>query len=315
MFSVIIPLYNKKSFVKRAIDSVLAQSFQAFEVIVVDDGSSDGGGNLVKTEYGEKVKLISQVNLGVSSARNAGIRQANYPWVAFLDADDCWSPFFLEKNSQVIQIDQNINIIGSQYCLDKRNLEVKNNSLKLNKLNHYFKNAINNYLFTSSSTVVRKEFFNNNIGFKSFLWSGEDLDVWFRVNLCEGNAYFIENPLAYYSSEDNIRLSKKNVPFEKTFVYHLKSFLKPIEIKCNEKKKEFDVFIDKLIYESLRTRYFLPESHMVSKEILNLKKGNYFWADLYYKLPFRIGNLLVNSTLCRNFIRKYFKVLFRFVYT
>lgn len=314
MFSVIIPLFNKRAFVKRAIESVFSQTFQDFEVIVVDDGSTDGGGDFVKEFYGNQIKLIKQANAGVSVARNTGISQAKFPWVAFLDADDYWSPYFLEKNWEIISLGENIKIIGSQYCLKTEDLELLNHPTKYRKLNNYFKNAINNYLFTSSSTVVSKMFFEKNQGFKTYLQSGEDLDLWFRVNLWKGNAYFINNVLAYYSSEDNNRLSKKRIPFEGTFIYNLRSFLTSIDKESLRNRDEFEEFIDKLIYESLRTRYYLPESHKAAKEILKLKNGKYFWAELYYKLPFKLGYNLVTNNFFNLWIRKYFKFLFRIVY-
>lgn len=314
MFSVIIPLFNKRAFVKRAIDSVFSQTFQDFEVIVVDDGSTDGGGDFVKEFYGNQIKLIKQANAGVSVARNTAITQAKFPWVAFLDADDYWSPYFLEKNWEIISLDENIKIIGSQYCLKSDDLELLNYPTKYRKLNNYFKNAINNYLFTSSSTVVSRMFFEKNQGFKPYLKSGEDLDVWFRVNLWEGNAYFIHNILAYYSSEDNSRLSKKQIPFEGTFVFNLKSFLVAIDKENLKIRDEFEEFIDKLIYESLRTRYYLPESHVAAREILKLKNGSYLLAELYYKLPFKLGLYLVTNNFFNLWIRKYFKFLFRIVY-
>mgnify|MGYP003661299564 CR=1 FL=1 len=102
MFSVIIPLYNKKHYVSRAIDSVLNQTFQDFEVIVVNDESTDGGVELVKEKYGEQVHLLNQKNQGVSVARNTGIEQAQFPYIAFLDADDYWhSDFLFWMNSRI----------------------------------------------------------------------------------------------------------------------------------------------------------------------------------------------------------------------
>lgn len=94
--SVIIPLYNKAPYIKRALDSVFAQTVQDFEVIVVNDGSKDGGEKIVE-EYGDsRIHLINQENQGVSAARNHGVDAARAELVAFLDADDEWLPEFLE---------------------------------------------------------------------------------------------------------------------------------------------------------------------------------------------------------------------------
>jgi len=90
MFSVVIPLYNKERSVKNTIESVLNQTFQDFEVIVVNDGSTDNSLEVVKSFNDERIRIINQKNSGVSSARNRGIKEAKYEWIAFLDADDLW---------------------------------------------------------------------------------------------------------------------------------------------------------------------------------------------------------------------------------
>jgi len=91
IISVVIPTYNRAYCLRDAIDSVLTQSFRDFEIIVVDDGSTDGTNEVVK-QYGDRIRLIQQVNAGVSAARNTGIRAAKGEWIAFLDSDDTWEP-------------------------------------------------------------------------------------------------------------------------------------------------------------------------------------------------------------------------------
>ena len=94
--SVVIPLYNKAPYIDRALRSVLAQTFQDFEVIIVDDGSTDGGAKIVKSTTDKRIKLIQQKNSGVSAARNRGIQESKSKLIAFLDADDEWKSRFLE---------------------------------------------------------------------------------------------------------------------------------------------------------------------------------------------------------------------------
>lgn len=97
--SVIIPTYNRAHCINDAVESVLSQSFQDFEVIVVDDGSTDGTAEVLRT-YGDRLKVIRQSNGGVSTARNTGIRAARAEWIAFLDSDDTW-----EKDKLKIQVE------------------------------------------------------------------------------------------------------------------------------------------------------------------------------------------------------------------
>jgi glycosyltransferase involved in cell wall biosynthesis len=96
--SVIVPLFNKAPFVVRALDSIRAQTFADYEVIVVDDGSTDDGGQLVASCCDVRVRLVTQSNAGPGAARNRGIAEATGEFLAFLDADDEWTPGFLEKN-------------------------------------------------------------------------------------------------------------------------------------------------------------------------------------------------------------------------
>ena len=94
--SVIIPTYNRSLSVREAIESVLAQTYRDFELIVVDDGSADNTPSVLGS-FGERIRGIRQANAGVSAARNAGIRAAKGEWVAFLDSDDLWVPQKLER--------------------------------------------------------------------------------------------------------------------------------------------------------------------------------------------------------------------------
>lgn len=101
-FSVIIPTYNRSNLVTRAIESVLAQSLKATQIIVVDDGSTDDTLNVCK-QYSDRIMYVHQSNAGVSAARNHGIRLARENWTAFLDSDDYWTPTHLEKMAAAIQ--------------------------------------------------------------------------------------------------------------------------------------------------------------------------------------------------------------------
>jgi glycosyltransferase involved in cell wall biosynthesis len=94
--TVVMPLFNKASYVRRALASVLGQTFQEFEVVVVNDGSTDGGPDIVRQIQDPRIRLFDQKNVGVSAARNRGIREARSELVAFLDADDEWMPAFLD---------------------------------------------------------------------------------------------------------------------------------------------------------------------------------------------------------------------------
>jgi glycosyltransferase involved in cell wall biosynthesis len=103
LVSVVVPLYNKARYVLRSLESVAAQAVEDFEVIVVDDGSTDGGGDIVAGIPDSRFRLIRQANAGPGAARNRGLREARAPYVAFLDADDRWLPNFLSENVSILE--------------------------------------------------------------------------------------------------------------------------------------------------------------------------------------------------------------------
>src|SRR5216684_3247446 len=102
-FSIVIPLYNKHSYIRRAVNSVLAQSFRDFELIVVDDGSSESSHEMLADITDPRMRLIRQDNAGGGAARNRGIEEARAHWIAFLDADDMWLPGHIDELAALIR--------------------------------------------------------------------------------------------------------------------------------------------------------------------------------------------------------------------
>ncbi|MCM2374831.1 glycosyltransferase family 2 protein [Aporhodopirellula aestuarii] len=112
--SVVIPVYNAAATIRRAVDSVLAQTFVPLEIVVVDDGSCDSTASIV-SQYGAAVRLICQENSGTASARNTGIEHSRGEWIAFLDADDYWDQQKLAKQVEVIKHHAEVGLIASDY--------------------------------------------------------------------------------------------------------------------------------------------------------------------------------------------------------
>ena len=123
LISVIIPLYNKEAIIERSVQSVLSQSFKDFELIVVDDGSTDNSAKIVENIQDERIRLFYQENGGPSKARNTGINYAQGEWVLFLDADDELLPNALDKLYEVGSNFSHIDIIDGAYIVRKGNFE------------------------------------------------------------------------------------------------------------------------------------------------------------------------------------------------
>ena len=220
MFSVIIPLYNKAPYVAKAIESVLGQTYRDFEVIVIDDGSTDQSLEVAKTFENKSITIISQPNSGVSTARNNGVKIAKYPYICFLDADDWWHPTFLEEMKRLITDFPDAGIYGSGYYI------VKNGQERIAPIGvpQGFERGIIDYCevyaktlcmpLTSISVVIPKHIFDEEKGFKSQLKFGEDFDLWIRIAL-KHKVILVNKPLAYYNQD--VDVNNRGVAVHKTY--------------------------------------------------------------------------------------------------
>ena len=312
MFSVIIPYYKKRKYIERCIDAVLAQTYQDFEIILVDDGSQDDVAQLIEEKYSGKVHLIQQENQGVSAARNTGIAAATHDYIAFLDADDYWSPFYLAYNAEIINNETDVKIIGSHYTRNKSELVIKNSNLDYFKFENYFKNAIRNTYFTSSSTIIRNVFFQNNPGFNSNLRRGEDIDVWLRAVASGGNAFYINNTLVYYSDEDSEQATSSIGVVENSLVGTINEYYK--SMLGQSENNGFSHFVSKYVYFNLYPYYFNKNHHQKAKENLNNNRHYYFFLHLPYYLPLFIGEKIMSNKKTSRLLRLYLKFFLRKIY-
>lgn len=193
VFSIIIPLYNKEKYIQNTIESALNQTFKDFEIIVVNDGSTDSSLATVKQIEDSRIKIFSIKNGGVSRARNFGIEKAKSDLIAFLDADDLWYSQHLERLNILAKAFPDHQWFASAY--EKRhssNLICAMNSPILNKgkswfgkVSDFFKNSYIDCLTSCSSVVIKKDFFYSLEGFDATISHGEDTDLWIRAALKE----------------------------------------------------------------------------------------------------------------------------------
>ncbi len=184
--SVVIPLYNKGPHIARALNSVLAQTFQDFEVIVVDDGSTDDGAEVVRGFDDPRIRMIQQENQGVSAARNRGIEAARAELVAFLDADDEWLPGFLETILRLRTLYPDAGLYGTAYEVHfpgsiVQRVYIKDEGERL--LSSYFGALVNfgTNIFNSSSFAAPKEILITAGGYPLGVKWNEDGTLWGKV--------------------------------------------------------------------------------------------------------------------------------------
>lgn len=186
-FSVIIPLYNKKRSIERAVNCVLNQSFSDFEVLVVDDGSTDDGVGSLATITDDRLRIIHQENKGGAGgqARNTGMSQANGSWFAFLDADDLWLPNHLEELVAIIDEAQQPALISTKPIELNEGEELgdcKAAARSVRKIDYFRESARAVGLNNCSSSAIHREIFDRLGGF-IYARSGPDLEYWARVAL------------------------------------------------------------------------------------------------------------------------------------
>ena len=287
-FSVIIPLFNKAPYIKKALDSVLEQSFRDFELIVVDDGSTDDSYDIAKDTldgFKGRHQLVYQDNAGVSTARNNGVASAHGDYLCFLDADDWWAPNYLERMAWLIKEYPEAGIYGTNYYY------VKNGRQKICITNA--ETGIINFCkvysegmampLTSITVSLRPRVFEEFGGFKPNLKLGEDFDLWISISL-KYKVAFLNEPLAYYNQDSASEWRGTRQMQEPRF--HMLWNLQHLE---EEEKRNPDY---KALIDNLRTYGLLPyyiSNHYRDSARQELSKVN--WSNqpkkmrLLYKIP------------------------------
>ena len=186
-FAVVVPLYNKALFIRRTLQTVLAQSYAPAEVIIVDDSSTDGGSDRISDLLDDRVRLVRQTNSGPGLARNRGVAESSALWIAFIDGDDLWFSNHLETLAAVIMSFPQANVVGSAFksCSVEESSFAKltpDLSAQPMSLINYLRIGATRSLIWTSTAAVQRVAFENSGGFGS-VWPGEDTDLWVRLAL------------------------------------------------------------------------------------------------------------------------------------
>lgn len=296
MISIIVPVYNKELYIKDTINSILKQTFKNFELLLINDGSTDNSLPIIKSFKDNRIKIININNSGVSNARNVGIKNAKYKYIAFLDSDDWWHINFLTEIVDLIKIYPNYKVFATGRCrvfnskidyYSNEFLPVKNTSGVVD----YIK-IISKYLppINSSNLVLHQNVFKNAGFFKTDQKQHEDHDMWLRICVFE-KIVIINKNLSFYRKNIIDSASSKKYEYD-DFLIYLKTILDVNNSLNIKRKKYFKKYYLKFVFLTfIKNKKFynkkdLKELNKIVKQIFPYK---------YYKLFQIIVFLPVNK--------------------
>ena len=232
-FSVIIPLYNKAAFICKTINSVLSQTHPDFEVLVVNDGSTDNSLEIVKAITDERITIISQTNQGVSAARNTGIKAAKYDYIALLDGDDWWEETYLEEMSNLIQEYPAVSIYSALFALFYKGMVFP--SLEMLKKNDKKTHCLDGLQMGiqwrrlpvhTSAVIVKKDILARSGLFDERITLFEDHDLFIRISVFSQWAFTEKKPLVFYNLDvpKSQRITGMPVVLEKHLLFYADKF-------------------------------------------------------------------------------------------
>jgi len=242
--SVIIPTYNRAQPLARALDSVLAQSYPATEVIVVDDGSTDGTDALVQTQFPEVV-FLRQANAGVSAARNVGIQHARGEWIALLDSDDLWHPNKLAAQRQVLLADPASRICHSDEIWIRNGVRVNAMHKHQKKGGWIFRDCLPLCAISPSAVMIHRDLFAEVGLFDESLPACEDYDLWLRLCSRYPVSYIDEALVTKHGGHDD-QLSRKHWGMDRFRIQALDNILKTAALETHDREAATNMLRDKL---------------------------------------------------------------------
>ena len=295
-FSIVIPLYNKAIYIENTLKNVLNQTFKDYEIIIINDGSTDNSEIKVLEFNDSRIQLFNQKNQGASVARNLGIEKANSDYIAFLDADDYWFPNHLETLKKLINDFPQAGLYASRYIFKvSEKKKILNSFLGITEnfsgiVPDFFYSSLVNRIALTSAVVVPKRVFDKTGFFNIDISSGQDLDLWIRIAVLFPVA-ITGNITVEYNAMDNSSLSNKNIHdkklidfsiFQKEEATHktLKAFLDvnrmdyALKFKINGNKKAADQYYNAISKKNITLKnwiiFHLPR--WVQIPLLKIKK-------------------------------------------
>lgn len=221
-FSVVIPLYNKEKSIETTLNSVLKQTYPYFEVIVVNDGSTDKSEEIVRAIVDDRIVLLNKNNGGVSSARNLGILKAQYNWIAFLDGDDLWHKDYLNTVAAVIILNPGIQVFSTNCTINESDISKEVAVKQVYIVENFYKRLLSGHLINSSCAIIKKDSLIKTGLFNEMLTNGEDADLWERLHKNYNSFCFIDANLSVYrQNTENRAVGNPNIPIKQRAVGYI----------------------------------------------------------------------------------------------
>ncbi|WP_430614717.1 glycosyltransferase family 2 protein [Flavobacterium sp. JP2137] len=243
MFSVIIPLYNKEQSIAKTIAHVLKQRFVDLEILVINDGSTDGSLAAVAAIDDPRIRVINKANGGVSSARNLGIQEAKHPWIALLDGDDIWEEQHLSNMFAVME-QQEVQCICTGFVLAQSNgTVIKTYQVEKEGLHNYFRLSNQMGFPVHSSAIAMRKTILGDLRFNEKLTIGEDNDFWEKLGR-KTEIYFIREVSSRYIDDSENKAIRKKHDLSKTHIYN-------IDLNIAMPEQEFVYYKKLIIYNVL----------------------------------------------------------------
>ena len=242
--SVIIPTFNRKHLVKRAIQSVFDQTLQPHEIIIIDDGSKDGTDQLIKQEF-PTVKYISQENSGISSARNIGIKESTGYWIAFLDSDDEWLSKKLEMQVDALKKNLEYKICHTNEIWIRNGIRVNPKDKHQKFGGHIFEKCLPLCIISPSSVLIKKTVFEEYGVFDPSLPACEDYDMWLRICAFLPVLYLDKLLLKKYGGHED-QLSQKYWGMDRFRITALEKAISNQMFDQNKRKAALEMLLKKL---------------------------------------------------------------------
>ncbi len=267
--SVIIPSFNRSKTIRRAINSILEQTYYPHEIIIIDDGSTDGTQSLIRNEY-PSVKYYYQLNKGVSNARNKGILKSTGDWIAFLDSDDEWFPNKLEEQKKSLEQNSTTFISHTNEIWIRNGVRVNQKKKHQKYGGSIFDKCLDFCRISPSSVLIHKRVFDDVGNFDENLMICEDYDLWIRIT-SKYLVEFLDIPLIKKYGGHKDQLSKVKNGIENFRIQSLEKILLSKILTKEQELNAKEVLLKKFsIYSNgLKKRNKLEELEHMKKKILN----------------------------------------------